>query len=55
MNNGDKIRKMTDKELAIEIVSLIYNAFPVILDGEFTYQQMAESYLKWLEEEVSDE
>ena len=57
MTNGDKIRKMTDKELASEITRLILNALysPVVLHGKFTYQQMLDSNLKWLEKEVSDE
>lgn len=57
MTNGEKIRKMTDKELASEITRLILNALysPVVLHGKFTYQQMLDSNLEWLEEEVSDE
>lgn len=56
MTNGDKMRKMTDKELAEKITSLIYNAiYGLVLDGNFTYQQMFDSNLEWLEKEVSDE
>ena len=54
MTNGDKIRQMENKELAAEITELIYNALcsPAVLHGKFTYQQMLDSNLKWLEEEV---
>ena len=55
MTNGDKMRKMTDKELAEKITSLIYNSISVLLCGEFTYQSMVESHLEWLEKEVNDE
>jgi hypothetical protein len=55
MTNGEKMRKMTDKELAEKITSLIYNAiYGLVLDGNFTYQQMLDSNLEWLEKEVDE-
>jgi hypothetical protein len=56
MTNGEKMRKMTNKELASEITELILNALysPSVLHGKFTYQQMLDSNLEWLEKEVDE-
>ena len=56
MTNGDKIRQMENKELAEKITSLIYSTIcDLFVYGNFTYQQMLDSYLEWLEKEVNDE
>lgn len=56
MTNGEKMRKMTNKELASEITKLILNALysPAVLHGKFTYQQMLDCNLEWLEKEFDE-
>lgn len=57
--NGDRIRAMTDEELANEITELIINAIHsrAIFYGYITYRQIVDANLEWLQKEAesSDE
>lgn len=53
MTNGDKIRQMTDEDLAKELTDFIINAIhsPAIFHGKVTEEQITVANLKWLKQE----
>ena len=55
--NADRIRQMTDEELAEELTSLIINALHsrAIFYGKATEKQITVANMKWLKQEVSED
>ena len=56
MTNGERIRQMTDEELAVEITELIINALysHSICHGIVTETRINEINLEWLKQEVNE-
>lgn len=57
MTNADRIRQMTDEELAEELTSLIINALHsrAIFYGNVTEEQITDANLKWLKLEMIED
>ena len=57
MTNADRIRQMTDEELAEELTDLIINAMrsPAIFYGRATDEQITAANLKWLKLEMIED
>jgi hypothetical protein len=59
MTNGDKIRAMTDEEIAKELTGLMINAIhsPAFFYGvvKVTEKQITTANLKWLQKEVRED
>ena len=56
MTNADKIRRMTDEELAYKIMPGNYTACPVHIIGQRNCREdCTECVLEWLQEEATDD